>query len=252
MLGLGVRVVSLEESSSPSEAAGDPPARKSISAERLAVQLLDEDDRVFLDALRAVRLLGELDAEELLRVASEVPEGADEDARRATLLELYYDAAGDSGASARRRRADRFFMQRVGEPATAAGLVARLVELTPELPEVGLERIGGQDGPLVVRAGEHVVAVLDDDEEDLESGEFDLAEGERPESGVPMVTVRGLVRALNVLLDRHGVRERLVSLCGDEAREVYVGLGVGEAMQLVRAGYLEDDDAEEVMELGAW
>jgi hypothetical protein len=241
--------VSLEESSPPS--AGPRRSKTSISAQRLAAQLLDEEDRVFLEAMQKAGLLAELDEEELLRVASEV-ESTDEESRRVEMLELYYSAAANGEASARRVGADRFFLQRVGAPATAASLVARLAALLPELGAVELERIGGGDGPLVVRAGEHFSAVLDDYEEETDTGEFDVAESEQRKGAVPMVTVRGLVRAMNVLLDRHDVRERLVSLRGDEEREIYVALGVSEAILLARGGYLEDDDAEEVMDLGAW
>ena len=241
--------MSLEETAPTSDVP--PRARTSISAQRLAAQLLDPDDQVFLDAMSGAGLLEELDEEELLRVASEVGEG-ESDERCVTLLELYYGAGGDAEIARRRRRKDRFFVQRVGQPATAGGLVARLVELTPELAEVTLERIGGGDGPLVLRTGEHFAAVLDDYEEETDTGEFDTKEAELRKSGVPMVTVRGLVRALNVLLDRHGVRERFVALRGDADREIYAGLGVAEAMQLTRNGYLEDDDAEDVMDLGAW
>ncbi|HJL18845.1 MAG TPA: hypothetical protein RMH99_24495 [Sandaracinaceae bacterium LLY-WYZ-13_1] len=245
--------MSLEETSAPPEPPPPepPPPRSSISAQRLAAQLLDEQDRVYLEALRDAGLLAELDAEELLRVASEVEE-TDAERRRVDLLELYFDAAGDEEAARRRRSADRFFVQRVGDPATAAGLVERLAALTPELEGVVLERIGGGDGPLVVRSGESFSAVLDDYEEETDTDQIDLRELERRREDVPMVTVRGLVRALNVLLDKQGVRERLVSLRGDADREVYVKLGVAEAVQLARSGYLEDVEAEDVMELGGW
>jgi hypothetical protein len=239
--------VSLEESS-PSDA----PAAKSMSAERLAAQLLDEEDREFLEALQRCGLLNELKSEELLRLASEV-ESTDEEIRRVDLLHIYYEASGDEAASKRRREQDRFLVQRVGDPATAASLVARLAQLAPELGAVRLERIGGGDGPLVLRAGEHFSAVLDDYEEESDTDELDLkAVQQRERKGPPMVTVRGLVRALNVLLDRHGVRDRLIALRGDEHREVYVGLGVSEAIQLGQAGMLDDEDTEDVMELGAW
>ena len=246
--------MSLEESSPPSagpSSAGPRRSRSSVSAQRLAAQLLDEGDRVFLEALKKAGLLAELDEEELLRVASEL-ESNDDEGRRVEMLELYYSAASIAEASSRRVGADRFFLQRVGAPATAASLVGRLAALLPELERVELERIGGGDGPLVIRAGEHFSAVLDDYEEETETGEFDEAEIELRRGAVPMVTVRGLVRAMNVLLDRHEVRERLVSLRGDAEREVYVALGVSEAILLARAGYLEDDDAEDVMDLGAW
>src|SRR6185503_1353390 len=129
-----------------------------MSAERLASQLLDAEDREYLEALQGTGAMSELDGEELLRVASEV-EASDDEERRVDLLDYYYEAGGDEDASKRRRSADRFFLQRVGEPATAAGLVARLAELTPELKGVKLERIGGADGPLVLRSGDHVAAV---------------------------------------------------------------------------------------------
>jgi hypothetical protein len=212
---------------------------------------LPEEDRTFVRDLRAAGLVEELDDEELLRVATEVSE-PDDDARRVALLELYFAAGGDRESSERRRRTDRFFVQRVGEPATAAGLVSRLTSLAPELGPVQIERIGGGDGPLVLRAGDHVAAVLDDYEEETETDEFDLAEAEARKRGVTMVTVRGLVRAINVLLDRHEVRTRLIALRGDEEREVYVGLGLTEALQLVRGGHLEDESPEDVIELGAW
>ena len=239
--------LSLEEPTEPRS------TRSSVSAERLAAQLLDPDDREYLDCLKEAGLLGELDHDELLRVASEAEEDDDDEARRVELLELYYDAAGDAAAALRRRAADRFFVQRVGQPATAAGLVARLSGLAPELGTVELERIGGgDDGPLVLRAGEHFSAVLDDYDEETDTDQYDVAEAERRKDGVPMVTVRGLVRALNVLLDKFGVRERLVALRGDEEHELYAALGVTEAMGLATAGMLEDDDTVDVLALGGW
>ena len=73
-------------------------------------------------------------------------------------------------------------------------------------------------------------------------------------SGQPsaMVTVRGLVRGVNVLLGRRDVRERLIPLRSDVMREVYVALPLTEAIELARAGWLEEENAEDVMELGGW
>lgn len=213
-----------------------------IDAARLAARLLEHEDRAFLDALREAGLMGEVDAEELLRLASEASEG-DSEERCATMLELYYTAGGDPSVSARRRRADRFFMHRVDQAATAVSLVARLVELVPEIGNARLERIGGAAGPLVLRSGDYVAAVDDDEDDELP---------DRREDGVETVSVRGIVRALNVLLERHGVRERLIALRGDGEREMYAALGVRQALQLARAGCLEDRDAEDVLELGAW
>ena len=225
--------------------SADERSDTTASAEQLALQLLEEEDTAFIEALRAAGLLHALDADELLRVANDLDEDGDNaESRQVEILELYYDAAGDAGASEKRRRKDRFFLQQVGAPATAAGLVERLASLTPELSAVELERIGGDEGPLVLRCGDDFSSVLDDYEDD-EDGEGGNVE-------VPMVTVRGLVRAINVLLERNGVRERLVALTGDREREVYVALGLAEAIQLHQAGLLEDEDVESVMSLAAW
>ncbi|HHH29169.1 MAG TPA: hypothetical protein ENK57_12600, partial [Polyangiaceae bacterium] len=186
---------------------------------RLAAQLLEAEDVAFLEALKGVGLLGELDADELLRIASEA-DAPDTDARWVELLEAYYQI-NDEARSAARQKADSYFIQRLGEPATAASLVDRLSAAQPKLGGISLERIGGAEGPLVLRAGEHFCAVLDENEERMDTDEIDLST--LTQTGeVPMVTVRGLVRSTNVLLERQGHRERLISLRGDETREVYV------------------------------
>ena len=216
----------------------------------LAAQLLEGQDLAFLDALKKTGLLAELDDDELLRVANEIEEEDDDERRHVDLLEVYYRAAGDELVAQRRRTADRFFLQRAGEPATAAGLVQRLAALVPELEQVKLERIGGEEGPLVLRNASHFAAVLDHFEEEADTDEIDLRSLDPDE--VPMVTVRGLVHALNVLLDRGGVRKRLVSLRGDDEREIYVWLSVADVATLSQGGYLEDEDLQDVMELAAW
>ncbi len=223
-----------------------------MSAQRLAAQLLDEEDLRYLEALRAAGVLAELENEELLRVASEVSE-SDAERRFVDFLEIYYAAAGDAEVGKRRRLADRFFLQKVGEPATAALLVKRLAALAPELVDVTLERIGRANGPLVLRCGEHMSAVLDDYEEETDAEDFDLREAEARKRGVMMVTVRGLVRSVNVLLARHEVTQRLIPLSGDDDREVYVAVrDVAAGLSLAKAGYLEVEDTRELFELCAW
>lgn len=226
-----------------------PPAE---SAERLASRLLDPRDLELLRAVRSAGLAKELEGDELLRIATEVPEGA-AITRRIDLLVAYYEAGGDARVARARRLADRAFVQRADEPVTASEIVAKLAALAPELGAVAMERIGSsRDAPLVLRAGEHFAALLDDYEESLDTDEIDLRELEERRRLGQMVTVRGLVRALNVLLDRHGVRERLVALRSDDQREIYVAVSVKDAVELARGGWLEDDDVEDVMELGGW
>ena len=99
--------MSLEESGSR---ANENRSRTSISAQRLAAQLLDEEDMAFLDALQRAGLLADLGEEELLRIASEVEE-TDDERRRVDLLSLYYGAGGHADEARTRREADRFFVQ---------------------------------------------------------------------------------------------------------------------------------------------
>lgn len=234
--------MSLEET--PHEIPTPPPSAE----QRLVAALLPQEDRDYLQALRDADLLGELDTDELIRVGSAVEE-LETERRWVQLLALYY--AGDGlEVSKRRRAADGLFFQRVGEPATAAALVARLSALWPALDGISLERIGGDEGPLVLRAGEHVCAVLDAFEEHADTDQVDLSDLEGED--VPMVTVRGLVRSTNVLLDRHGIPERMVALPGDADRELYVRLTEEVAMKLVEADFLEDANAEQLRELTAW
>lgn len=233
--------------------AESPGARSADRGRRLAEQLLDPGDLAFLEALAGAGRLAELDDDEMVRIASEVGDADTSEGRRVDLLEMYYAAGGADEDARRRRAADRFFVQKVGEPATAAGLVERLAALAPEIGEASLTRIGGaDDGPLVVQTGEHFAAVLDDYDEETDTDQYSLREAEARRSDVPMVTVRGLVRAVNVLLEKANVRERLIGIRSDLDREVYVSLGLSDALTFTDQDYLEDDSRQDVMALGAW
>lgn len=193
----------------------------------------------------------DLTGEELRRSAALMRPGreATPESRRIDLLEAYYAAGGDQGVSRARRSVDRFLLSRETDAVSASQLLTRIIDLTPELGSVALERVGGgKDGPLVLRAGDHLAALLDDYEESLETGEVDLRD---LETRGTMVTLRGLIHATNTLLERFNVRERFVALRSDEAREVYVATPLTEAIDLARGGHLEDD-VETVVELGCW
>jgi hypothetical protein len=219
---------------------------------------LHEKDAAFLEALRNVGLLPDLTGEELrrtTRVARSRGRREGSTMFRMELLDAHYGAGGDSGIGSSRRQADRYFVHHESEPVTASALLDRLSALAPEVGRIALERIGsGADSTLVLRAGDDFVALLDDFEEGMDTGEVDLRDLEGRSSGQPaaMVTVRGLVRGVNVLLGRRDVRERLVPLRSDVMREVYVGLPLTEAIELARGGLLEEESAEDVMELGGW
>jgi hypothetical protein len=228
-----------------------PPETQKASSSTANVRAVTPDDQSYADALRAVGLAPDLHGEELSRVAK-LARSQPGIERQMDLLEAYYEAAGDEALSNTRRSVDRFLCQRADASLGTTALLDHLGALAPELGEIALERIGGgEEGPLVLRAGEHFAALLDDYEENLETGDIDLRDIEAAREG-QAVTLRGLVRALNALLDRFGVRERMVPLRSDAEREVYVALPLTEALELARAGHLEEDSAEDVMELGCW
>jgi hypothetical protein len=234
------------QSSPPETNPAEHPSRPPVAGP------ITQEDRDYVDALKQAGLVPDLAGDELARVArlADGKKGLD---RRAALLEAYYAAGGDGSVSSTRRTVDRFLLQREGDPLNTSILLSHLSELAPELGEIVLERIGGGDeGPLVLRSGENFAALLDDYEENLDTGELDLREIEARDPKVMAVTVRGLVRAVNALLERIGVRERFVQLASDHAREVYVAVPLTEALELARAGHLEDDNAEAVMEHGCW
>lgn len=200
--------------------------------ERLAL------DREFVRHLQKAGLLDELDDHMLATLSNQV-KSEDPLSRRLELLEAYYGGAGDAVISIRRRSADRFMMHRAKDPVTAQMLVERMGLVTPQLGEVHIERIG-DDGPVVLRSGAHMAAVVDTHED------VDDAHGR------PLVTVRSLVHALNALMNKAGARERLVGLLADEEREAYVATTIAHALNLCKAGLLEDANPEEMVELAAW
>ncbi len=201
------------------------------------------EDLRFVNEMSAVGLLSELDGDELRRILG-ASDSVSESGRHLDMLDAYYDANGDDAASERRRYSDRFFLmvdtQRIG----ANGICQRLAALCPSLEACNLERIGSDDGPLVVRSGDHVVAVIDDYDESLDTDEIDL----RALDDTPTVTVQAIVQAINTLLERHGDERRFVPIRGDVHREAYVALTIDGAIDLCRAGFLELDTKDEVRE----
>lgn len=213
-----------------------PVAMSAFSPGTANVSDLRDEDTVFFEALASAGLGAQLKDDELERVVrtarSAAPAG-----RRLDLLGAYY--AGESiDVGSERCAHDRWFLHDAEDAATAASTVARLLRVWPELVEAQLERIGGEEGMLVVRSGEHFCAIEDEAPE---------------EGGICSVSVREIVRSFNVLLDRKGHRRRLVGLRGDGRREAYVGLAsIADAMALCQKGYLAEDDPEIIMHLAAW
>lgn len=215
-----------------------------------------EKDLAFLQALRNVGLLPDLAGDELkrsLRCARDLGKREGSTQFRMDVLEAHYTADGNEAIARSRRQVDRYFIHHESEIVTASTLLDRLSALAPEVGPIALERIGaGADSTLVLRAGDDFVALLDDFEESMDTGDIDIRDLDAGGTPSAMVTVRGLVRGVNVLLGRRDVRERLVPLRSDVMREIYVALPLTEAIDLARAGWLEEDSAEDVMDLGGW
>lgn len=193
-------------------------------------------DEEFARLLHAAGLACELDTKLLATLVSSLEETR-VDSRRMDILELYYRGNDDASVSVRRRSSDRFFMHNDQLEVTAHDLVASLAKLNPEVGDIELQRIGADDGPLVLRAGESFSAVTDEDDED--------ADGES-------VAVRALVRALNALLAKARVAERLVPLVPDRWRELYIGVTEQGAMTLLQGGCTEISTVAALREFASW
>jgi hypothetical protein len=218
----------------PTPAKGSPANGALASGEQALYDPLDEQG--FIAGLQAAGVLRELSLSEIERISESLAE-LRAAPRRLDLLEAYYGASGDAVAALRRRAADRWFVYRSSDQLGAPQLMQRLLGVVPELSGAHLERVGSASGTLVIRLGDHICA-LDDEAEDR---------------GIARVSVHEVVRALNVLLERKGVRSRLVGLLGDGAREAYLGLpSLTAALALTEADYLTAPDIETLMTLTAW
>ena len=214
--------------------SGHPPADKpALHDERAAQGKRDEE---FTRVLNAAGLACELHLGQLAQMSADLAEVA-VDARRMDLLESYYAGGDDQSVALRRQTSDRFFVHHDETPCSARDIVEALAGLNPEISPVQLQRIGNDEGPLVLRAGEHFSVVADPDDEQAE-----------PDT----VAVRALVRALNALLARANVAERLVPLVPDERREVYVGVTQVGAMTLMQAGCTEHSTADGLRDFAGW
>jgi hypothetical protein len=201
--------------------------------EGLTYSKRDED---FVRLLNGAGLACELDTKQLSAFTSNLEESRI-DSRRMDILELYYRGNDEASVASRRRSSDRFFVHNDYFSVNAHQLVSSLANLNPEIAPVKLQRIGADDGPLVLRAGEHFSAVTDEDDEDAEKG---------------TVAVRALVRALNTLLAKAEVSERLVPLVPDESRELYVGVTEKGAMTLLQGGCTEISAVAALREFASW
>jgi len=173
----------------------------------------------------------------------------DIDCQRLDMLVHYYSADDNSEVAERRRLEDGFFLYQEGDPTNAHGIIAGLTHAFTDVSGVKLERLRPNDLDLVLKHGDFMSAVVDEADEDPDTGEIDLRE---LEEGVSTVSVYSLARALNRLLARLGSRPRVVPLRGDGRREAYVSLSITDALALAKEGLLEIEGVEEVMDFGAW
>lgn len=223
-------------SSAPSPGATD--VLETISSQE---GLLPYSDEEIVELLRGADLLRELNTKESSRLFPQLGDRKGV-ARMLDLLEMYYEV-DDELASRRRCLLDRYFVYRASEPLHAGALLSRLRDTNPELPALAVERIGkGDNAALVLRSGEHFAGIVD---EELDGEECDQRDG-------PTVSVGGLVNAVNFLLEKVKVRDRLVALRTDGTREVYLAVAVTAAVTLCQADLLEEEDPGAVMELAGW
>ncbi len=205
--------------------------------------------RALLALLRSVGLLRELSGDDAEALAQGLA-SQEEAGRWVEALRRYYMDPADPACSARRRHQDRFYLHDAAETYAATELVRRLAALTPELPGLSIERLGGEEGVLVLRAGDQVAPVLDPDETSVDTGEVDLAALEQ--ESARSAAVQGIVRAVNALLSRLGAPRRFVQLRSDEQCEVYLAVSLDDALGMLAAGVLEDADEEELRDFGCW
>lgn len=218
---------------SAKESVVPPAADSQPSVEGTAYSKRDQE---FVRLLHAAGLACELDTTHLTSIVQSVEESR-VDSRRMTMLEIYYRGNDDPSVAARRRSTDRFFIHDARVSANAHQLVAVLAGLNPEIGPVTLQRIGAEDGPLVLRTGENFSAVSDEDDDEAEAG---------------TVAVRALVRACNALLAKANVSERLVPLVPDESRELYIGVTEEGAMTLLQGGCTELSAVAALREFASW
>lgn len=204
-----------------------------------------ESDGTFVTAMQGAGLLTDLDDSEFVRIIEDLPDTLTGPARRMELLCLYFQGGDDANAGWKRTQTDRFFIHRETDAVSAQSILRRVSALAPEIGQVSLERIGeARYGQLVLRTGEHVVPVVDDDEVDEDDATVPIT--------MPTVTVRGIVQATNVLLQRAGVRVRMIPLASNDFAEAYIAMTVRAVMELAKGGFLDDNDPEELMEFAGW
>ncbi|MCA9603261.1 MAG: hypothetical protein KC417_14610 [Myxococcales bacterium] len=199
-------------------------------------------DVKFVNAMTAAGLLTEMSADELDHVLS-IQSSSDAATRYLDVLEHYYAANGDANVGLRRRMTDRFFMHRAEDPASAAQLLVRLSLLAPELGGVRLEYPSDETVPnarYALATAEHTALVLED------------ADEVNAHAPAGTVSVRGLVRAINSLLDHAHQRHRFVPLMRDDGREAFVATTITGALNLCQAEYLEEVDVEALIDFASW
>ena len=193
-------------------------------------------DREFVDLLQVVGLASELDTNHLHSVTNDLAETRI-DVRRMDILERYYKANGDNRTASQRKRSDRLIVHNASDRVTARALIERMSALVPEVATTELQRIGGQDGPLVLRSGDNLSAITDDDIEMSEEG---------------TLSVKSIVRAFNRLIAYTSLSFRFVPLVSDESREIYVALSKEGMLKMVHGGCVERLPMSSIDDFAAW
>ena len=214
--------------------SGHPPSESPALQDEPAAQA--RRDEAFARVLNAAGLACELHVAQLAQMSAGLSE-AQSHARRMDILEQYYAGGNDPSVATRRRKSDRFFAHHDATLCSAHHIVKTLAELNPEIAPVQLQRSETDGGSLALRAGEHISMVSDPDDE---------------HAAPDTVAVRALIQALNSLLARVQVPERLIPLVPDDERELYVGVTELGAMTLMQAGCTEHSNVDALREFAGW
>ena len=193
-------------------------------------------DREFVELLQQVGLARELDGEVLATLTEQLTETR-VDVRRMDLLEHYYRPTGDGDLGRQRASTDRVLIHKSTDRVSSHDLVSTLSGISPEVPPVKLQRIGGDEGPLVLHAGENFSAITDDETESFDPG---------------TVSVRSLVRAFNGLIARTPLETRFIPLVPDDNREIYVSATKERMLTLARGGCVEPLPLSAIDDFAFW
>ena len=131
--------------------------------------------------------------------------------------------------------------------------IASAVEATDEGVLRRCVAVAGETYPVRALMGVLAAEEVNDADIDAFIDAYEVPQAEDDEDAeTGTVAVRALVRALNALLAKAAVNERLVPLVPDDSRELYVGVTEEGAMTLLQGGCTELSAVAALREFASW